>query len=416
MRQKVDTESVRRQNRTAIIEALRRGGPLARIELGEQTGLAAATITAITADLLRENIVREDRADSDPNPKTSRGRPRIALSLNPGLTTVIGVKIVIDSVTIIAADFTGDIIGLCVHEVSTRDAGADAFVAGLVSLIRDFFKAESIELANVAEIRVAAQGFVNSADGTIVWSPAFAARNIPIAHGLSRSLQIDCVVANDANMIAQALHLRNPVEFGGTFCAIMIGYGVGAGLFVNNALHEGETGSAAEFGHMIHVPGGPLCRCGNRGCVEAHIADYALYRDAHKMSPDEIPLQAKATEPEMLKLERQAEEGDEDLVAIYDHAGEVLGISVARLMAMIDPNLVVVTGEGMRAFPLMHSGFRRGLEASLVPGLRRGTEFRFPVWDRDLILDGIVASALHKLDRHRFAGITKSDRGSQVPV
>jgi predicted NBD/HSP70 family sugar kinase len=85
---------------------------------------------------------------------------------------------------------------------------------------------------------------------------------------------IPCSIANNANMIAEALLGMDRNKYSGTTAVVFMGHGIGLGLILNGSVYSGATGRAAEFGHMNHLPDGPLCRCGRHGCLEAFSADW----------------------------------------------------------------------------------------------------------------------------------------------
>ncbi|WP_075215023.1 ROK family protein [Mongoliimonas terrestris] len=417
---KADSDLVRRQNRSLVLSALRRRTPLARVDLGLLTNLSPATITAITADLIGEGLVETvtvDPADPaeivDAETPVRRGRPRILLQLDQRAALVLGIKIAINQVTLVLADFTGVIVARADLTPRTLDETRESFPTTLVGLVRGFLDTHQVPLSRIAEVSIAAQGFVDVVSGSVMWSPAFRESDVRLVAPLEAAFDVPCVISNDANMIAEALHAQDPETYGDTFAVIFVDYGVGMGLFVGGRLHAGASGSAAEFGHMNHIPHGPLCRCGRQGCLEAFVADYAIYREAKGMPPDTDPRDASPSRDELLALEIAAANGDPALSAIYGKAGEALGYGVARLMALVNPSRIVFTGRSTRAFPLIEPAMQRAIEDALVEDLRRFTVFETLPEEKDMIITGLVADALARLDRDVFASPANARRFRQ---
>lgn len=411
--EKVDSDHVRRQNRTLVLSMLRRKAPIARVDLGSATGLSPATITAITADLIAEGLVEtvaDLPAESGEEIPARRGRPRVLLRLDPRAVLVVGIKISLNKVTLVLADFSGTVVARRDLPMRTRTAERDSFPATLVASLRTFLAEEGVTLGRVAEVSIAAQGFVDVHAGSIMWSPAFDERDIRLVAPLETALGVPVSISNDANMIAQALHEIDPGVYNGTFAVVFVDYGVGMGLFINDRLHHGADGSAAEFGHMNHQPHGPLCRCGRRGCIEAFAADYAIYRDARGMPPDTDPRDASPSPGDLIGLEASAYAGDARIRAIYAGVGEALGFGLARLMAVINPNRIVFTGASTRAFPLIEPAMRAAIEDALVEDLRKSTVFETMPWDRDMIVSGLVADTLARIDRDVFSSSANTRR------
>lgn len=403
---KADSDHVRRQNRALVLSTLRRLAPIARVDLGAATRLSPATITAITADLMSEGLietVHDEPVEGDGDAPARRGRPRILLRLDPKASYVLGVKIAINQVTLALGDFGGGIAARRDLMVSTYSETRESFPARLVEIIRRFLDEEGIPLARIAELSIAAQGFVDTVAGSVMWSPAFRERDIRLVEPLGEMLGLRCVISNDANMIAQALHAADPATYNGTFAVVFVDYGVGMGLFIGDHLHHGAAGSAAEFGHMNHVPDGPVCRCGRRGCLEAFSADYAIYREARRMAPDTDPAAASPTPAELLALEAAAHAGDAHVRSVYRGVGTALGYGIARMMALINPSRIVLTGGSTRAYPLFEAAMHEAIGAALVEDLRRFTVIETLPWDRDMIIIGLISDSLARLDREVFA-------------
>jgi predicted NBD/HSP70 family sugar kinase len=400
---KADTELVRRQNRGLVLGALRRAGPLARVELGRETGLSPATISAITGDLLSEHILVAADIDERTDRPLGRGRPRVALTLNDEAAYVLGVKIALNTVTLLLSDYSGHLRDSRRHTVSTMGLEAPAFVPRLIDIIRGYLADREIAPSRVSEISIAIPGTIDETTGTLLWSPTVAVDVGAIPGPVSEALGIRASMTNDVNMIAQALHSRDPVRFGGTFATIFIAYGVGMGLYINGRMFTGAYGAGAEFGHANHMPGGALCRCGRRGCVEAYVADYAIYRAVEGLPPDLSPTEIDPDAETMAKLEARARGGEDRVKMAYHQAGLALGYGLSRLIALLNPQRVAFTGRGVAAFDLMEAGFRAGLDEGLVPELARMTEIEVSSAEDDLVDVGILAGAMQRLDREVFA-------------
>lgn len=403
MREKADSDLVRRQNRRLVLDALRQHGSMARIELGRLTGLSPASITSISGQLIAEGLVREKEEGVVVGLRQRRGRPQVQLEINPAATSIMVVKLSIDGIELVLADFSGAIIARETSRISTYDADANSFGGVVAEEIATFLSRHRIKRSKVARIAVAVQGVANSQQGTIVWSPAFINRNIPVCEPITRKLGIACSIANDANLMAEALIASDPQRFAGTSAIVFIGYGVGMGLIIDGQVYHGTTGAASEFGHMNHLPDGPLCRCGRRGCVEAYAADYAIMRMARGDEQAELPLQTRVTEDEFAGLERRARDGDKPALAAFAAAGEALGYGIARMASLLSPEHVLLAGPGTRAISLIEPRLRSAFEEALVEDLRRQVAIATIPVDNDMIVRGGIADALHHLDREVFA-------------
>lgn len=397
MTRKADRDQIRRQNRSIVLQALRRNGPMARIDLGHTTRLSPATVTAITSDLMDQGLILNLESE-EPKAPLARGRPRTLLKLNPEAVYTIGVRLAVNNIDLSLIDFAGEVVTEQRTRFDTASAGASTFPDTLIEAISLFLREAGVAADQVREIGVAAQGVVETETGVVAWSPAFAGRKIPIVGPLHEAFGADCHISNDTNMITEALHWSDPNRYSGTFAVIMLDYGVGMGLYINNRLFSGASGTAAEFGHANHVPGGALCRCGKKGCLEAYLSDYALVRAASHLPEDTDPVTIRAGVDGLARLIALAGSGDTDACGAFHEAGRVLGYGLARVIAMIDPKRVVLTGAAMRAFSFMEKGMWEGLEDALVADLRNNFSLDVMPWNENFIRSGLIAQSMERLD------------------
>lgn len=391
------TETVRQDNTLAVIRSLRAQGPVARIDLGPMNGISSATVTSITSDLLSQRIIVEQAPETVRN--GSRGRPRTLIHLKPDAAFVICAKVLINEIQLVVGDFSGQIRRSVVFSIGTLALTPGA----LCNFLRDKIEAMRNEVGEeydrFAAVCLAIQGVVSPANGTIVWSPALSFRNAAIAKRLAEALGCPVLLENDANCIAKSLASQLEYATYPNLAVIMLGYGTGMSLLIDGKPYLGANGSAAEFGHSKYEPNGALCACGRRGCIEAYVSDYALYRDARAMLP--LPPgddSAHPSEAQMQALTRLATQGDPIAQAIFDKAGRALGHGLANVLALFNPDLVLITGSGVRGYEAMRPAVERTLEESLVEELIGTTRLTTCHWDRDMTCLGGIATALDATD------------------
>ncbi|RMH40681.1 MAG: ROK family transcriptional regulator, partial [Alphaproteobacteria bacterium] len=256
------SESIRRANRLRLVSALRRLGPMSRIEAARHCGLSPATITLIAAELQRAGILVEgERTERGTGP----GRPRRRLGLAPGRAEVAAAAVTHRGIGFARADFalsrierwqtrpelgTMDTRELAEHVVAAFDRKPDVLVLGV-------------------------QGAVANDGRSIVWSPALPGASGALAGAIEARGFPYVTVDNDCALIAGIL----PREIEGLnppFCAVLASYGIGAAVVGAEGIMRGARSSAFELGHVPYRPDGRKCRCGRRGCVEAYAADYAV--------------------------------------------------------------------------------------------------------------------------------------------
>jgi predicted NBD/HSP70 family sugar kinase len=409
MGEKADSELVRRQNRRLVLGALRRNGPLGRVELGRKTGLSPASITSITSQLIEDGAIEELQAllgatpILDENLALRRGRPIVKLSLKASATHVIGLRISIAGIDMVLADFNGAIIHRQQVKVNMLDLMNDALVHILLDVLPAFVAAAALEFSNINRIGIALQGVANSLQGEIAWSPIFRGQNISITKPLESAFGIPCSIANDTNMMAVGLAMQDQERFNGVSIVVFVGYGVGMAILIDGAVYHGATGASAEFGHMNHIQNGAACRCGKRGCIEAYVADYGIHR-IYKDGANNIAPSIDAVPSETMEaMLAQANCGDPSALQAFATSGEVLGYGLARVIALLNPDRIVLGGPGMKASRYMDGTLRQALDDALVGPLRSHTEIEYSSFDLDMIIRGTLTSILSDIETDVFA-------------
>ncbi|RCK50826.1 Xyl repressor [Thalassospira profundimaris] len=430
MRRRPTSDLPRQPSQIAILRYLRLHGPVARIDIGTATGLSPASVTSLTAGLIAQGLVQEIQpgpgphdgsnggSNSAPDPHggmtgaasgagNGRGRPKVLLDLVPTAAYVIGIKITINLIEIALGNFKGEIERISEHRIQTRDLDAQSLITTLCALIDRFIAAnDDVITQNPAGISIALQGVADNNSGEIMWSPALRHRQIAVTEPLRARYGGLVMMSNDANCIATAITQNTALHQGGDFAVIMLGYGIGMGLVLNGTVYNGPFGAAAEFGHMKYQPDGPLCNCGKRGCLEAHIGDYAILRDASALTDtpdsDAITNQLHPSEKQMMALVDKARDGNEDFADLFRHAGKVLGYGIANLIALLGPERIFITGSGARAFDLMEPELYRSLKDAQVPELRRGPQIVHLPWDKDIAIQGAIGQCLLRYDETMF--------------
>ncbi len=403
MRGKADSDLVRRQNRHIVLEALRSHGPMARVELGRLTGLSPASITTIANQLIGDRAMLELDETPDRSDPSRRGRPITRVDLNPNAARVIAMKISIGGIELALVDFGGNILARKKVAVTTYEMDADEFGSQAQTIIRNFLAENNLKTADIAQIGVAAQGVTDSVLGTIAWSPAFKQRNVPVVAPIECEFGIRCTIANDANMIAEGVMAADRYSYTGTAAVVFMGYGVGMGLVIDGKVYHGATGAAAEFGHMNHIPNGASCRCGRAGCLEAYASDYGILRSAENRS-DQSPPPSSAVDPAvMLALENAARGGDANAAAAYQKAGRAIGFGLARMIALLNPDRIVLAGPGTRALDLIEPALRSAIDEGVVEALRAQVKIETAPIYTDMIITGTIAATLRHLDSEIFS-------------
>jgi predicted NBD/HSP70 family sugar kinase len=346
---------VRDLNRSAVLRMVGQRGPIARAEIARALGLSPATVTAVTRELISSGLVRVvDQAPS------RGGRPSLLLGLVGAAAHAVGVKVAADHLVGVRVDLDGDVLA---QFECPFDAAAPEPVGRLAELLAPHVETASAGAPLFLGVGLGVPGVVDGAGHSVVESPVLGWSSLPVGRLLQETLGVPVLVENDVNTLAVAERLYGRGRGCDHFITVTSGRGVGLGIIVGGDVYRGARGGAGEFGHVSVVADGPLCACGNRGCLEALVADPALVARAQEAGL----LKKRAGIDELRAL---ADDGDSRATRVFAEAGETLGRAVAGLVNVLSPELIVVSGEGTQAWEHMAGGFGRGLDEAVFRPLR----------------------------------------------
>jgi len=314
-----------------LIELVRRSGAISRAELARQSQLSAPTVSAIVSHLLQRGIVVETTTA----PSTG-GRPPVLLSIDPKAGYVVGIKLRGDGLTTVVCDLEAEVVASAEHYVPLVGDPVAAIDA-IEHETRRALREAAIPPSKVLGVGVGMSGIVDTSRGVCRFSHLLQWRDVELAGPLRRRMGLPVWVENDVNALAVAEKWAGEAHAARDFITLSVGRGIGLGIVIDRALYRGAFGASGEFGHMIVEPGGPKCECGRFGCLESMVGEGALRRrvgerKGHDVSRDELML--------------LAEMGDESTLEVIDNAGRKLGLAVANVITLLNPELLIICGEG----------------------------------------------------------------------
>jgi predicted NBD/HSP70 family sugar kinase len=365
-------------SRTAVLALLARRGPLSRGEIAECLELSPATVTTVTRKLIADGLVTEG------GPRMPQaGRPSIPVAIVPGAAHAIGVQVAREHVTLVLARL----------DASTRHGLTwkfDPRRPESLETLEDFIRAEIDRAAAdglpLLGVGVAVPGVVDPETGTLRMSVRLGWTGMPLAARLRERLGLPVFVDNDISAATAAERLYGRGADRADFLLVAIGQGIGLGMVLDGAPYRGAVGAAGELGHVPILPDGPVCSCGNRGCLETQVSTEALLRRARErgiISPD----------GDLDALLAAADHGVDGALPLLDQAGALLGRALAGAVNLLGPQALVIIGEITQLWHHLAAPFRQSLEAHLIPDAR---EIQVDVrpWDEQLIARGAAGIVL----------------------
>lgn len=350
------SETVRRANLSAIVRELHDGGPLSRSDLVGRTGLTRSAIRGLIGEFVTAGLVGEERAA----PLGTPGRPSPLVRLNPTRVVVLALEIAVDSVAVAIVGLGGEVLKRLRVDRPRGHTSVDEIVAdlaGLVATVRARGPATNAPIGT----GVAIVGMVRRTDGFVSMAPNLGWTDVPLGSRLARALDTDgpIAVANEADLGALAELRRGAARGHDNIVFISGEVGVGGGIIVDGRPLTGVAGYGGEVGHLPVNPNGTPCRCGSSGCWETEIGERALLRLAGH-PPD-------GGRSEVEAVLREARAGSLPALGALDGVGRWLGVGLAGLVNVLNPQLIVLGGMFGRIHPYVTAAVRAELDRRALP-------------------------------------------------
>src|SRR5271166_5697804 len=247
-----DPELMRAINRFHVMDAIRRFGPVSRVEISQLTELSATTVSAITAALLDDRLIIPLQVGAVRD--AGRGRPRVMLRLNPGAAYVVGVKLAPDQITVGVTNFCADVLRSLALPVridrQTASVIADLVEDGVRRCVSD----AGLDIAEISGVCVGLPGVVERAAGVCRQSPIMQERDVPFGADLSQRLGVPASIDSDVNLVTLAEHWFGQARELNDFLVVSVERSLGLGILHNGELFRGANGLSPDLGDLMVRP------------------------------------------------------------------------------------------------------------------------------------------------------------------
>jgi predicted NBD/HSP70 family sugar kinase len=374
----------RRDGRARLLDELASRGSASRAELARATGLAPSTVTSLVAGLVTEGVVRAVETAG----AGGVGRPGQLLTLGRRAGVVVGVDLGRRHLKVAVADLSHSLLA---RRETTKPVDQDAAVD--IELIRSQSEA-ALAAAGVSHDEVLALGMglpgpVHTTgelgDSTIL--PGWV--GVRAADALGEALGMPVSVDNDANLGALSESKWGAGATVRDLVYLKASTGIGAGLIVEGRLFRGAGHTAGEVGHTVIDPGGPVCRCGNRGCLEMYAGSSAILSALRPTHPDVADLASAVL---------RARQGDPGCRRVVADAGRAIGSALATLCNIVNPARVIVGGTLGEAGDLLLEPMREALRDGAIRSAAEDVAIARAALGHDAELMGAVALALERAE------------------
>lgn len=387
------TES-QRPLRQQVFELIRAAGLIPRVQLAKDLGVSPASVTTISSELIEAGLIEEVAAPRDND--AGRGRPAVALGVRAQAHRVAGMKLSDREHTAVIVDFAGKLIA---DESIPRRPGPMSLpeiLETIETLLARVCAKAGVARADLSAVGIGLPGFVDCAEGVVFWSSILAERAVPIAAAATSRLGLPVYIDNDANLVALAELWFGAGRSLSDFAVVTIEHGVGMGFVMNHRIYRGAQRLGMELGHTKVQLDGALCRCGQRGCLEAYVADYALAREATTA----LNWGHKESQPINVLLESlydHAKAGNATAKSIFRRAGRYLAVGLSNVVNLFDPSLIILSGERMRYDYLYATETLSEMENLAIDSGRPRPPIEIHAWGDLLWAHGAAALALSEV-------------------
>ena len=350
---------VRTYNRYNILNAIRTAGMISRIDIAKELGLSKASLTGITAELIKERLILEKEPGA-----VQVGRRPILLSINPDGAYAVGVSMTAHRIQVVIINFQAEVKAAHAEPIENRFYPPEELVENIGMAVEKCIAASAYSRDRISGVGISVPGLVDSKYGIIRYLPNYGWMDVNLREMLQTKTGVATFIDNDANNLTLAEQWFGKGSGSDNFIVILIENGIGAGIVVNGQLVRGNWGIAGELGHMSINPDGPLCRCGKRGCIEAYSGTFAIMKDISKiLGPDSHPA-GRRQGLTFNDAVSEAKKGNQELRDIFCQAGKILGVGISHLITLFDPEKVIITGTGGQAGQLLSDSMFESIQKS----------------------------------------------------
>jgi predicted NBD/HSP70 family sugar kinase len=382
---------VQRPLRQQVFERVRAAGLIPRVQVAKELGVSPASVTTITSELIEAGLIEEVAAPREGS--EGRGRPAVALGVRASAHLVVGLKISDQDMSAALVDFAGRRIAD--HHIDRPPVAlTPPEVLDRIEALVDAVTAKAgVARQGVSSVGIGMPGYIDSPSGQVIWSSVLTERRVALAALASERLGLPVQIDNDANLCAMAELWFGAGRRMSDYAVVTIEHGLGLGMVLNHRLYRGAHGLGMELGHTKVQLDGALCRCGQRGCMEAYVADYALAREAttalnwtYKDGQSMIVL--------LESLYDHAKAGNQAARSIFRRAGRYLAVGLANVVNLFDPQLIILAGARLRFDYLYAADTLSEMEALVIDTGRPLPKIEVHAWGEMLWAHGAAALAL----------------------
>ncbi len=349
----IDRKLMRAMNQNMLLNLIRIHAPVSRTQLSVLSGLSSGTIVNIIAELLDQQLVVEQGIA-----ESTIGRKAGLLDLDPEGGYVIGLSLIEEEIIAVALlNLLGEVVLTESWTAPLRSQGSTA-VQALAKGVESFLARSNIPRPKILGLGCGFSGYVSAQSGHVIDDWIHQWHNLDVSTTLSHALHMPVYLDNIVNCLGCYEHLFGRGKQYRDFLVVTVGRGVGLAMVINGEVYRGAHGGGGEFGHIPSIPGGRLCECGKRGCLEAYASDPGMLASYHELCqahPDDPLVPPDLT---LAQIHAIAQQEASPLRQIFTRTGHLLGYGLVTLVNLLNPECIIVTGPDVTNKALLFAAMR----------------------------------------------------------
>ncbi|QDY44050.1 ROK family transcriptional regulator [Candidatus Pantoea soli] len=325
---------------------------MSRTAIAEKMKLSKAAISTLIKTMLQAGLLEESVPAN-----TGQGRPSVLLKMRADSAYFLGASLLDEDVCLVLIDMHGHILA---STTLTRDPTPARLAEAIAAAIPGLLAQQQISPDQLIGLGVTLSGFVDEHQAVCVQSALLGWQQVPLAALLQAQTGLEITLENDAKALAVSEKMFGVAKKARNFSLISHGDGIGSAHFFAGQLHRGAHGGAGEIAHCTIEPGGRPCRCGKRGCLDT-LASLTAIRES--MRENALPCHS------LIELEQLAMKGNSAAIAILHQAGQALGLAIASLIQMTDPELIVIAHQPDAFEGLLKTVMLQAIDSHVLPAI-----------------------------------------------
>lgn len=408
---------INKMNKVNVLDLIRRRGTISRAQIVEESGLSAPTVTRIVDSLIHdEELVEEAGMGS-----SSAGRPPLLIQMHNDINAVIGIDLGSTAIRGVLANLSAGVLA----EVETHtplEAGFGKVMESVIEVIERLLNTAPARNKRIHGIGLAVAGLINSKTRVVEFSPDFDWVDVDIHQALNGRFDCPVIFDNVTRVMAMGELWHGEGSNYRDFVCVNVGYGIGAGIVSNGRPFGGAEGLAGEFGHItLEEDSQVQCKCGNYGCLEALASGRGIALAACRaLETGRESVLGALCEGDLSRISaemvsRAANEGDALAREVLGHAANFLGIGIAALVNLFNPQAVFLGGGVTRNNPLLFDTINDVVAKRVMPRLACKIKILPVTHGMNATVMGAVALILDKVVNLQLGAPRLAHKASQVP-